>query len=93
MYLCLCHCLRPDTDTEIEMSESVSYLMSVFYINCRLLILIVYLFTCISRKNDLEKRIEMFPAPQIGNTEMPPEDGFIWRKYGQKEILGRKYPR
>ncbi|KAI5435408.1 WRKY transcription factor 55 isoform X2 [Lathyrus oleraceus] len=45
------------------------------------------------RKNDLEKRIEMFPAPQIGNTEMPPEDGFIWRKYGQKEILGRKYPR
>ncbi|MCI72290.1 WRKY transcription factor 55-like, partial [Trifolium medium] len=34
----------------------------------------------------------MFPAPQIGNTEMPPEDGFTWRKYGQKEILGRKYP-
>ncbi|CAI8585778.1 unnamed protein product [Vicia faba] len=45
------------------------------------------------RKNDLEKRTEMFPAPQIGNTEMPPEDGFTWRKYGQKEILGRKYPR
>ncbi|WJX63419.1 WRKY transcription factor [Trifolium repens] len=46
-----------------------------------------------SRKNDLEKRTQMFPAPQIGNTEMPPEDGFTWRKYGQKEILGRKYPR
>ncbi|CAJ2652286.1 unnamed protein product [Trifolium pratense] len=46
-----------------------------------------------SRKNDMEKRTEMFPAPQIGNTEMPPEDGFTWRKYGQKEILGRKYPR
>ncbi|XP_058744649.1 WRKY transcription factor 55 [Vicia villosa] len=46
-----------------------------------------------SRKNDLEKRTEMYPAPQIGNTEMPPEDGFTWRKYGQKEILGRKYPR
>ncbi|CAK8537770.1 unnamed protein product [Lathyrus sativus] len=45
------------------------------------------------RKNDLGKRTQMFPAPQIGNTEMPPEDGFTWRKYGQKEILGRKYPR
>lgn len=45
------------------------------------------------RKNDLEKRTEMYPAPQIGNTEMPPEDGFTWRKYGQKEILGRKHPR
>ena len=35
----------------------------------------------------------MVPAPQFGNTEMPPEDGFTWRKYGQKEILGSKFPR
>ncbi|OIV96879.1 hypothetical protein TanjilG_00461 [Lupinus angustifolius] len=45
------------------------------------------------RKVDLEKRTIMVPAPQFGNTEMPPEDGFTWRKYGQKEILGSKYPR
>ncbi|RDX68500.1 WRKY transcription factor 55, partial [Mucuna pruriens] len=35
----------------------------------------------------------MVPAPEFGNTEMPPEDGYTWRKYGQKEILGSKYPR
>lgn len=46
-----------------------------------------------SRKVDLEKGKTMVPAPQFGNTEMPPEDGFTWRKYGQKEILGSKYPR
>nr|XP_016480478.1 PREDICTED: probable WRKY transcription factor 41 isoform X3 [Nicotiana tabacum] len=25
--------------------------------------------------------------------EVPPEDGYSWRKYGQKHILGAKYPR
>lgn len=25
--------------------------------------------------------------------EGPPEDGYSWRKYGQKDILGAKYPR
>ncbi|KAF1871442.1 hypothetical protein Lal_00020235 [Lupinus albus] len=45
------------------------------------------------RKVDVEKRTRMVPAPQFGNTEMPPKDGFTWRKYGQKEILGSKYPR
>ncbi|CAN0877201.1 WRKY transcription factor 55 [Linum grandiflorum] len=33
------------------------------------------------------------PVPRIGNTEIPPEDGFTWRKYGQKEILGSRFPR
>ncbi|OIW16549.1 hypothetical protein TanjilG_08406 [Lupinus angustifolius] len=46
-----------------------------------------------SRKNDSVKKTIMVPAPQVGNTELPPEDGFTWRKYGQKEILGSMYPR
>lgn len=33
------------------------------------------------------------PAPQMGNLDLPPDDGYTWRKYGQKEILGSKYPR
>ncbi|KAJ1387529.1 WRKY domain [Sesbania bispinosa] len=45
------------------------------------------------RNIDLEKNKMMVPAPQFGNKEMPPEDGFTWRKYGQKQILGSKYPR
>ncbi|KAL4300063.1 hypothetical protein HN51_050681 [Arachis hypogaea] len=45
------------------------------------------------RKNDAEKRVVNLPAQQLGNTEMPMEDGFTWRKYGQKEILGSKYQR
>ncbi|GMI86174.1 hypothetical protein HRI_002286700 [Hibiscus trionum] len=33
------------------------------------------------------------PAPQMGNPNVPPEDNYTWRKYGQKEILGSTYPR
>ncbi|KAA8539703.1 hypothetical protein F0562_026395 [Nyssa sinensis] len=32
------------------------------------------------RRDDAERRTELVPAPQIGNTEIPPEDGFTWRK-------------
>ncbi|XP_054792338.1 WRKY transcription factor 55-like isoform X2 [Prosopis cineraria] len=46
-----------------------------------------------SRKDDAEKTTMMVPAVQFGNTDVPPEDGFTWRKYGQKEILGSNYPR
>lgn len=46
-----------------------------------------------NRKDDGETRIVQMAAPQIGNTEIPPEDGYTWRKYGQKEIMGSKYPR
>ncbi|KAL2339486.1 hypothetical protein Fmac_007426 [Flemingia macrophylla] len=46
-----------------------------------------------SKEANQEKEKIMVPAPEFGNTEMPPEDGFTWRKYGQKEILGSKYPR
>ncbi|KAM0948031.1 putative transcription factor WRKY family [Dioscorea sansibarensis] len=33
------------------------------------------------------------PAQLSGNTEIPPDDGFTWRKYGQKDILGSSFPR
>ncbi|KAK2982400.1 hypothetical protein RJ640_026243 [Escallonia rubra] len=45
------------------------------------------------RKDDANKRTIRVPAPRMGNTEIPPEDGHTWRKYGQKEILGSKFPR
>jgi hypothetical protein len=28
-----------------------------------------------------------------GNADQPPDDGYTWRKYGQKDILGSRYPR
>ncbi|XP_042047509.1 probable WRKY transcription factor 43 isoform X1 [Salvia splendens] len=28
-----------------------------------------------------------------GDSSVPPEDGYSWRRYGRKEILGSKYPR
>lgn len=45
------------------------------------------------RKEAVEKRVVRVPAPREGNLEIPPEDGFTWRKYGQKEILHSRYPR
>ncbi|KAJ9176017.1 hypothetical protein P3X46_014510 [Hevea brasiliensis] len=45
------------------------------------------------RKDDAENETVRVPAPRMGNTEIPPEDGYTWRKYGQKEILGAKFPR
>lgn len=53
----------------------------------------VYKSMCGFRKDDADKRSIRVPAPQMGNTEIPPEDGFTWRKYGQKEILGSRFPR
>ncbi|XP_022942271.1 WRKY transcription factor 55 [Cucurbita moschata] len=45
------------------------------------------------RKDGMAKRTVRVAAPRIGNTELPPDDGFTWRKYGQKEILGSRFPR
>ncbi|CAI0552279.1 unnamed protein product, partial [Linum tenue] len=45
------------------------------------------------RRDEIERRTIRVPVPRIGNTEVPPEDGFTWRKYGQKEILGSRFPR
>ncbi|KAK9077982.1 hypothetical protein SSX86_002039 [Deinandra increscens subsp. villosa] len=45
------------------------------------------------RKNEADRRTIRMPVPRMGNTEVPPEDGYTWRKYGQKEILGSRFPR
>ncbi|KAM0023650.1 putative transcription factor WRKY family [Helianthus debilis subsp. tardiflorus] len=45
------------------------------------------------RNYEVVRRRFRVPAPRMGNTEVPPEDGYSWRKYGQKEILGSKFPR
>ncbi|KAK6155994.1 hypothetical protein DH2020_010242 [Rehmannia glutinosa] len=44
-------------------------------------------------KDEGQKIVKRVPAPQMGNLDLPPEDGYTWRKYGQKEILGSTYPR
>ncbi|KAL3834743.1 hypothetical protein ACJIZ3_009479 [Penstemon smallii] len=45
------------------------------------------------RSDEANKIVKRVAAPQMGNLDLPPEDGFTWRKYGQKEILGSRYPR
>ncbi|XP_052184363.1 WRKY transcription factor 55-like [Diospyros lotus] len=46
------------------------------------------------RNDDVDNRkVWRVPAPRMGNTEIPPEDGYTWRKYGQKEILNSRFPR
>ncbi|XP_062180778.1 probable WRKY transcription factor 47 [Phragmites australis] len=45
------------------------------------------------RRESGERMTVMVPAQRTGNTELPPDDGYTWRKYGQKDILGSRYPR
>lgn len=45
------------------------------------------------RKHEADRRTFRIPAPRMGNTDVPADDGYTWRKYGQKEILGSKFPR
>lgn len=40
-----------------------------------------------------DKRREVWTAQIRVNAEGCDDDGYSWRKYGQKEILGAKYPR
>ncbi|XP_010540363.1 PREDICTED: WRKY transcription factor 55 [Tarenaya hassleriana] len=44
-------------------------------------------------KEDGTQQTVLVAAPRMGNTEVPPDDNYTWRKYGQKEILGAKFPR
>ncbi|XP_037443646.1 cysteine-rich receptor-like protein kinase 29 [Triticum dicoccoides] len=37
----------------------------------------------------VRKQVRVAPIPDLG----PPDDGYSWRKYGQKDILGAAYPR
>ncbi|WMV30919.1 hypothetical protein MTR67_024304 [Solanum verrucosum] len=46
----------------------------------------------ISRKRKIVSRRREYVHARSGE-EVPPEDGYSWRKYGQKNILGAKYPR
>ena len=44
------------------------------------------------RKMD-PKWTEQIRVSAGSSLEGPPHDGHSWRKYGQKDILGAKYPR
>ncbi|KAJ8647794.1 hypothetical protein MRB53_000817 [Persea americana] len=45
------------------------------------------------RRDSRDVRTIRVSAPRTGNVEIPPDDGYTWRKYGQKEILKSKFPR
>ncbi|KAK4776942.1 hypothetical protein SAY86_005630 [Trapa natans] len=46
-----------------------------------------------SRLEVAERRVIRVAVPEIGNPELPPDDGHTWRKYGQKRILNSIFPR
>lgn len=48
---------------------------------------------CIYRQKDVEEEKVFVAAAMMGNMDTPPDDNHTWRKYGQKEILGFKFPR
>lgn len=45
------------------------------------------------RRDSGQRETMLVPAHRMGNTELPPDDGYTWRKYGQKDILGSRFPR
>ncbi|KAG1371490.1 WRKY transcription factor 55 [Cocos nucifera] len=45
------------------------------------------------RRRDTDGTIVRVQALRTGNMELPPDDGYTWRKYGQKDILGSRFPR
>lgn len=45
------------------------------------------------RREEADRNTVYVLASQMGNLDMPPEDGYTWRKYGQKDILGSRFPR
>ncbi|TVU18800.1 hypothetical protein EJB05_34914, partial [Eragrostis curvula] len=44
------------------------------------------------RRESGERTTVMVPVQRAGNTDQPPDDGYTWRKYGQKDILGSRFP-
>jgi hypothetical protein len=49
-------------------------------------------FLCLCRKAVPRWTEQVRVSPGVG-LEGPLDDGYSWRKYGQKDILGAKYPR
>ncbi|WVZ97845.1 hypothetical protein U9M48_043354 [Paspalum notatum var. saurae] len=45
------------------------------------------------RRESGDRTTILVPVQRTGNTDLPPDDGYTWRKYGQKDILGSRYPR
>ncbi|WVZ54672.1 hypothetical protein U9M48_005437 [Paspalum notatum var. saurae] len=45
------------------------------------------------RRESGESTTILVPVQRTGNMDRPPDDGYTWRKYGQEDILGSKYPR
>ncbi|CAL5074767.1 unnamed protein product [Urochloa decumbens] len=43
--------------------------------------------------NKVKNQVRVSAASGGGGGDIPADDGHSWRKYGQKEILGAKYPR
>ena len=41
----------------------------------------------------MAKWSELVKVPSVSAIGALPDDGFSWRKYGQKDILGSKFPR
>ncbi|XP_074569394.1 uncharacterized protein LOC141826039 [Curcuma longa] len=46
-----------------------------------------------SRKRKEGTMTLIVPATRTGNPDNPPDDGYTWRKYGQKDILNSRFPR
>ena len=56
-------------------------------------LMMCFVFGLIRRESSGQRETVMVPAQRTGNTDLPPDDGYTWRKYGQKDILGSRYPR
>ncbi|XP_062194193.1 transcription factor WRKY19-like [Phragmites australis] len=50
-------------------------------------------FKITKKRKMMEKRKHQVRVSSVGGGENPVDDGHSWRKYGQKKILGAKYPR
>lgn len=55
----------------------------------------VFVSTITFRQESWERMTVMVPAQRAGNKDqsLPPDNGYMWRKYGQKNVLGSRYPR